>query len=265
MSESTACDSIRKLLKMISKNLLEKFINWPSQNEQLQCSKHYEDIKGFPGVIGMIDGSHIQIRKPKERGQDYYNRKDFYSVILQGVVGKDLRFVDVLTGWPGKVHDARVFRNSPLFTQGRAVRENCHILGDSAYPNLEWILTPYRDNGHLSHSQKKYNITHASIRSVVERAFGLLKNRFTRLRYIHQQDIDTIVATILTACIMHNICILQEDECADALEEALEQNVAMVGAHFEPLDADALSQQRGVAKRDTISQLLVGNNEPGLL
>ena len=114
---SAICQRLNK------KNLLDKLVTLPSQNEQLQCSNQYEDMKGFPGVIGMIDGSHIQIHKPNERGQDYYNRKDFYSVVLQGVVGKDLKFVDVFTGWPGKLHDARVFRKSQLFAQGRALPE----------------------------------------------------------------------------------------------------------------------------------------------
>lgn len=89
--------------------------------------------------------------------------------------------IDVYTGWPGKVHDARVFRHSPIFQNSQALCGNGHILGDPAYPNLPWLLTPFCDNGHLSSIQRLYNKVHSSIRSTVERAFGLLKGRFPRL------------------------------------------------------------------------------------
>ena len=40
----------------------------------------------------------------------------FYSMLLQGVVDADYCFLDVCIGWPGSVHDARVFVHSPLYS-----------------------------------------------------------------------------------------------------------------------------------------------------
>lgn len=60
------------------------------------------------------------------------------------------------------VHDARVFNNSPL---GKKIQNmphevfltnDCHILGDSAYKCTNYIITPYRDNGHLTQKQKQF-------------------------------------------------------------------------------------------------------------
>ena len=44
-------------------------------------------------------------------------------------------FRDVLTGWPGSVHDSRVLRNSSLHATA-AVKFPCdtHLLGDGGYP-----------------------------------------------------------------------------------------------------------------------------------
>ena len=38
---------------------------------------------GFPGVIGVIDGTHIAIRAPMNSPDDYINRKKFHSVQVQ--------------------------------------------------------------------------------------------------------------------------------------------------------------------------------------
>jgi len=54
-----------------------------------------------------------------------------------------------------------------------------HILGDSAYPFLPHLLTPYRDTGRLTASQANFNFIHSSTRNVVERAFGCMKNTNT--------------------------------------------------------------------------------------
>ena len=177
------------------------------------------EVYHFPGVIGMIDGTRIEIEQPSERGYDYYNRKDYYSIVLQAVVCEDLRFTNVYTGWPGKVHDARIFQRSPLFATGQDLCGQHHILGDSGYPNLPWLLVPFRDDGRLTEVQRKYNQVHASVRSTVERAFGLLKGRFTRLKYVAQKENETIVCTILTACVLHNLCIRNDEEIGHYLVE----------------------------------------------
>ena len=108
-----------------------------------------------PQIVAAIHGSHIPIKAPKHHKEGYFNRKHFYSMILQGVVGADGRFLDVATGFPGSIHDARVLRMSGFF--GRAQRGEIlrgpvrHIDGipvgpliaaDSAYPGLPWLVKP---------------------------------------------------------------------------------------------------------------------------
>lgn len=42
----------------------------------------YMDLKNFLGVVGMIDGIYIFIKKLLIRGIDYYNCKDYYFIVL---------------------------------------------------------------------------------------------------------------------------------------------------------------------------------------
>ena len=80
--------------------------------------ENFELILGFLQAVGAIDGTPIPIIRLQYSPADYYNRKGFYSIIMQGFVDFRGIFMDVYIGWPGKVHDARVFANSELFKRG---------------------------------------------------------------------------------------------------------------------------------------------------
>lgn len=43
----------------------------------------FVDEGGFPGVIGLIDGTHIRIRAPEDDPDAYINRKKFFSLNVQ--------------------------------------------------------------------------------------------------------------------------------------------------------------------------------------
>ena len=96
---------------------------------------------------------------------------------IAGVCREDMRFTDINVGFPGRVHDARVFSNSPLFHEGVTRCGEFVVLGDSAYPNLSWLLTPFRQNQNLTPNMLRYNRIHSSIRVTIERAFALLKGK----------------------------------------------------------------------------------------
>ncbi len=66
-----------------------------------------------------------------------------------------MMFLDVYTGWPGSVHDARVYRNCPKYDHlQNSMGTDYHLLGDPAYPLSTSLITPYRDNGHLTPCRK---------------------------------------------------------------------------------------------------------------
>ena len=49
------------------------------------------------------------------------------------------------------------------------------ILGDPAYPLLQWVMKPYTDNGRLSRQQSTFNYKLSRARAVTENAFRRLK------------------------------------------------------------------------------------------
>ena len=58
-------------------------IQWPDLARQREIATAFEQSYRIPGVIGIIDGTHIRLSAPLEGDQDYVNRKGFPSVVLQ--------------------------------------------------------------------------------------------------------------------------------------------------------------------------------------
>ena len=44
-------------------------------------------ISKIPNVMAAIDGNHIPNKTPQNNHEDYFNRKYFYSYVMQAVVG----------------------------------------------------------------------------------------------------------------------------------------------------------------------------------
>lgn len=93
------------------------------------------------------------------------------------------------------------------------MQEKCghfHLLGDSGYPVLSNLLTPFRDRGQLSRAQSNYNVVLATNRYIIEHCFGLLKQKFRQLYHIKLRKINDIVHFIRACCVLHNLA-LQDD------------------------------------------------------
>ena len=175
-------------------------------------------------AIGAIDGSHIPCRPPTECPENYVNRKGFHSIILQAVCDHEMFITDIHLGWPGSVHDARVFRPSPLCDHlDNNTTEMCpdgsYLLGDAAYPLKNSLLTPFKENGNLTQQQRTYNFKHSSTRMKIEHTFGVLKGRWRRLKHIDIISLQSVLDIIVVACILHNVCLVHEDLAEYMAEE----------------------------------------------
>ena len=88
----------------------------PNEVETQTIIREFKEISGFPQAVGVIDGCHIRIKAPLKDAEDYINRKDYHSIVLQRPVDNNYIFRNVFVGWPGKSH-ARIFKNSPLYQE----------------------------------------------------------------------------------------------------------------------------------------------------
>ncbi|KAG1676485.1 Protein ALP1-like [Nymphon striatum] len=247
ISISSVCQITRELCHELAQ-LKNTYIKMPVGEELDRVVSGYKDKWGFPNCGGAIDGSHIPIISPKENHVDYYNRKGSYSIILQAICNDRCEFTDINVGWPGRVHDARVLKNSEIFEIGESgnlfgnktvdvggVNLPVVILGDPAYPLLAWLMKGFSDNGRLSAQQIKFNYMLSCNRMTIENSFGRLKGRWRRLLKRIDYATDIVPDLITACCVLHNICEKERDQFRDDwLAEAHNirpQQVACDGHH----------------------------------
>lgn len=200
------------------------FVKFPISNEEIKTTIDDFYIKcGYPMCLGAVDGTHVSVQPPAGCETDYFNYKKFHSIIMLGVVNSSLKFTYINVGAPGRCNDASVFSQSGLaelithecyaghFMIVNNIRIQSHLIADSAFGLSRTLLKPYPQRPNIPNAQKVFNYRLSRCRGSVERAFGLLKNRFRSLHKKMEYNLDLTTTMIQAAVVLHNICIEDND------------------------------------------------------
>ncbi|XP_071963821.1 putative nuclease HARBI1 [Antedon mediterranea] len=219
-AKSTACTVYHEVCEAIEAVLMPKFINFPTGQQLKKNMEKFKIKGGFPQVVGAIDGTHIAIIAPRDQSQDYFNRKEYFSIVLQGVVDADGMFINTFCDMPGSVNDARVFNISnfgerlkdksifePYIVETvNNVQVPPLILGDGAYPLLQNLMRPFPNRPNRQREHARFNYKLSQCRVIVEHAFGRLKGRWRILLKRNEHEIQKLRPVIQACCTLHNIC-----------------------------------------------------------
>lgn len=81
VSTATALKAVRRVTKAIVE-LAPLFVKWPEDNRAEIVINRFAATSGFPGIIGAIGGTNINIRV-YINPESYVNRKGHHSIQLQ--------------------------------------------------------------------------------------------------------------------------------------------------------------------------------------
>ena len=219
------CNIVIEVRQSIIENLWEVSVekHWPTtEAEFLEKMIEMESMWQFPCRFSAVDGCHIPIRcssGDKEANKEYHNFKNFYSVVLMGLVDAKYRFIWASCGFPGNSHDSIIFQATDLFqnvTEGNLIPKFAKnengvmitelILGDSAFPFRSWLMKPYT-NAVLSPQERYFNYRLSRARMVTEGAYGRLKGCWRVLLRKCESHKETVKLMTLACIVLHNICI----------------------------------------------------------
>jgi len=249
-------------------------LTWPGQERIEEIKATLEAVYGLPNCCGAVDATHIIMTLPAvESSEDWCDPAKNYSMFLQGIVDDEMRFIDIVTGWPGSMTFSRLMKCSGFFklceagnrlngpvkvsAENAEIRE--YIAGDSCYPLLPWLMTPY-EGKNLSVPMLNFNAR--------QKAAGLLgTNALTRLkgswRILHKvmwrPDKNKLPSIILVCCLLHNILIDCKDELLPTVELPNHHDIGYSEENCELVDPN------GKAMRENITAHLQSYEAPKLL
>ncbi|XP_059432043.1 protein ALP1-like isoform X1 [Corylus avellana] len=148
------------------------------------------------------------------------------SVMVQALVDSEGRFLDVSAGWPSTMKPEAIFRQSKLYLGVEQSRELLngpmyklsdgnsipqYILGESCFPLLPWLLTPYvraNEEDSFGSSERKFNSVHSRAMGLVCTAFGRVRARWQLLSKRWKEEcVEFLPFVIVTGCLLHNFLI----------------------------------------------------------
>ncbi|GCC17524.1 hypothetical protein chiPu_0020599 [Chiloscyllium punctatum] len=100
-------------------------------------------IAGFPEVLGVIAGFHIQLKAANAQPVSYMNTQGFHSLNIVTICDAQMRILAVNTEHKGSAADAFVLENSSL----AQFMNKCHqrsgwLLAGRGYPLKTWLMVP---------------------------------------------------------------------------------------------------------------------------
>ncbi|KAI8130671.1 Protein ALP1-like, partial [Lucilia cuprina] len=155
--------NLRKDKRLSAREHLAVFL-WFGGHEGTSLRPYQIDLNISTSTVRCIDGTHITIDPPLNLKNQYIDRKGNVSICMQGICNEKKKFISIFVGYPGSSHDSWIYQNSPIFNRINSYCGDYYLLGDSAYPCSKHLVTPYRDNGHLTNIQKTFNIKLSSAR-----------------------------------------------------------------------------------------------------
>ena len=188
----------------------------------------------FPHCVGLIDGTLLPLAtKPQLHGENCLSRKRFHAIVkLQVVCDDQSRMIHCHIGWPGSVHDNRVWGNSKLNLESDSMfAPKEHLLGDSAFTPGDHMIPPFKTapGQALDANQTAFNTMLAKARVKSEHCIGILKNRFPLLKCIplklaKRSHMKRIINFVRGTVVIHNFSIGDDinwrtDECDNDSED----------------------------------------------
>jgi len=188
------------------------YFSWPTTASEFHINASlFHAATGIKGVVGAIDGTHVEIRLPSKRFAPLMiSRKQQFAVQAQAIVDGSGQFIHIHTGEFARAHDSAILERSPvpgLMEDASFVPPGYVILGDKGYPLSPKMITPFRRARGAEDQpecEKNFNFFHSRARMVVEHAFGWCKGRFRALHYSLEVEPDTANLFIESAFLLSN-------------------------------------------------------------
>lgn len=192
-------------------------VSWKREELNETPPRIIHDKRYFPyfeDCIGAIDGTHVCVRVGGNKKITYWNHHNYTSMNILAVCDFNMKFIYTRIGVPGRAHDSKILtycaRHDNFFPFPKSGK---YFLVDSGYPNRRGFLAPYRGEAyHPNHFAGRrpttvlemFNNRHSSLRSIIEKTFGVWKGKWSILEGRVRYDVDMQEKIVAATMALHN-------------------------------------------------------------
>jgi hypothetical protein len=221
VAKSVVCTNVNNVAKIIA-SLVPEVVKFPDVEECKHIANEIFQLTGFPGAIGIIDGTHIGLVKPVSSGEvmpeRFCNRKHFYSlncVVICDHLGRVRFFTN---RHAGSAHDSRIWEESAMkatLVDRFTTSHPQYLIGDEGFACSDTLLTMVREQQlrAVTDAQRRekmlaYNSALKKARITIEHCFGRIKKRYPALLYkLLCRKLENVQALIASSIVIHNLLI----------------------------------------------------------
>ncbi|KAM3398250.1 protein ALP1-like [Capsicum galapagoense] len=251
--------------------LYDKFIKQPDGSHvPSEIASNQRFYPYFKDCIGAIDETHIRVKVSQHKAPKYHGRKDYPTPNVLVACTFDLKFTYVLARWEGTTSDSRIMKETLNSQDPLKIPKGKFYLVDAGLMLRSGLITLPGERYHLKeysrnpprNSRELFNLRHASLRNAIERAFGVLKKRFSIISSSTDSSygIETQKLIIFACCALHNYLrgVDPNDELLDQVDAELMNDNTV---HEEPLNSRESNEEfrRGELIRDGIATAMWTN------
>lgn len=242
MGKTTIADIVYTTCSAIWEELVNVHMPHPTQDVLKNIASDYYEQWQFPMCIGAIDGKHCRIKCPANSGSAFFNYKEYFSIILQGVADANKRFIAIEVGGKGKQSDGGTFHYSTLnklmesgalaipppdIVPGTTTRLPYVFVADEAYPLKTNIMRPFPSRN-LDAKSEYFNKRLSRARKCIECTFGILNAKWRIFGKAIETSEEHACLIIKAACLLHNVLRdLEENGIDDNLDTDMETGVPL--------------------------------------
>ncbi|XP_039039746.1 protein ALP1-like [Hibiscus syriacus] len=209
-------ETIHRYFRIVLRAIMKLYklaIRLPDESTPPEIINNSRFYPYFKDCVGALDGTHIRASVPPNIQGRFRSRKGGTTQNVLAAIKFDLKFLYVLAGWEGSAHDSRILTDALTRPRGFSIPEGKYYLADAGYGIRNGIISPYRgvryhlkefSNHRPENAKELFNLRHSSLRTTVERVFGILKKRFRVLDAEPFWDFQTQIDIVLACTIIHN-------------------------------------------------------------
>ncbi|XP_075152927.1 uncharacterized protein LOC142226686 [Haematobia irritans] len=195
------------------------YLGEPTSEDYLKIAKDFKNTWKLPNCVGVIDGKHINLKKPKRTLLEDYNLTSMTSLVLMASCDARHRFRSAtVTVEPHQSTFAKGIMNNTLplppngpLVEGSPLEFPYYFIGDTTFPLRANLMRPY-DESTLDDKKLVFNYKLSHGQAILDNTFTMLTSMWRVLLTTFDLAPLNCESIIMACVVLHNFVMIHGED-----------------------------------------------------